>query len=70
MTVKGGFLRYRFGGLILILEGLIFEILRYFKIKTCWIVAQFLAHKLGNFALLNYLFKIIETVLWSWTETR
>ena len=44
-----------------------------FEIETCWIVAQFLAHKPVNFALLTDSFivsfsKLVK--LWSWMQTR
>ena len=44
-----------------------------FEIKTCWIVAQFLAHKPANFASLTDSFilsfsKLLR--LWSWMQAR
>ena len=44
-----------------------------FVVKTCWIVAQFVAHKAVNFASLNVNFivrfsKLLK--LWSWMQTR
>ena len=41
--LTGGFLRYRFGGLVFILEGLIFEILRHSKITRIDTNNQFLS---------------------------
>ena len=43
------------------------------KINTCWIEAQFLAHKLVNFALLTYsLIEVFSNLLklWSWMQTQ
>ena len=44
-----------------------------FKIKTCWIVAQFLAHKPVNFASLIDSFTVLFSKwlkLWSWMQTQ
>ena len=44
-----------------------------FKIKTCWIVAQFLAHKPVNFASLIDSFIVLFSKwlkLWSWMQTQ
>ena len=43
------------------------------KINTCWIEAQFLAHKLVNFASLTYsLIELFSNLLklWSWMQTQ
>ena len=44
-----------------------------FEIKTCWIVAQFLAHKPDSFASLTDSFIVLFSKLvklWSWMQTR
>ena len=44
-----------------------------FKIKTCWIIAQFLAHKPVNFASLIDSFIVLfsnRLKLWSWMQTQ